>query len=42
MILFKKENRQCLQIDEDSEMAFILQIEEIVLSENKINEKTVK
>jgi hypothetical protein len=27
---------------EDSEMAYILQIEEIVLSENEINDKTAK
>lgn len=31
-----------LKIDEDDEIAFILQIEEIVLSENGINEKTMK
>jgi hypothetical protein len=31
-----------LQIDEDAEMAFILQVEEIVLSENKINKTTTK
>ncbi len=30
------------EINEDEEMALILQIEEIVLSENKINEKTIK
>jgi hypothetical protein len=35
-------NPNCLQSDEDGEMAIILQIEEIVLLENKINEKTVK
>ncbi|CAF0878763.1 unnamed protein product [Rotaria sp. Silwood1] len=38
----KKENQKCLQhFEEDNEIAFILQIEEIVLSENKINEKTI-
>ncbi len=31
-----------LKFDEDEEMAFILQIEEIVLSENKINETTIE
>ncbi|CAF0815792.1 unnamed protein product [Adineta steineri] len=30
------------QFQEDSEMAYILQIEEIVLSENKINAKTIE
>jgi len=34
-----QKNENYLQIDEDGEIAFILQIEEIVLSENKINEK---
>ncbi|CAF2393354.1 unnamed protein product [Rotaria sp. Silwood2] len=36
------ETQDCLQrFEEDSDIAFILQIEEIVLSENKINEKTI-
>ncbi|CAF0723614.1 unnamed protein product [Rotaria sordida] len=36
------ENQKCLpQFEDDSEIAFILQIEEIVLSENKINENTI-
>lgn len=37
-----KENSNSIQINEDEEMALILQIEEIVLSENKIDEKTIK
>jgi hypothetical protein len=37
-----KKNPNFIQINEDEEMAFILQMEEIVLSENQINEKTVK
>lgn len=35
------EEKTSLQFDEDSEIAFILQIEEIVLAENGINKKTV-
>ena len=34
------EQKPSSQFDEDSEMAYILQIEEIVLSENQINDKT--
>jgi hypothetical protein len=34
--------KNCLETDEDGEIAFILQIEEIVLLENNINGKTIK
>ena len=39
---FSSEVKQiCAQTDEDAEMALVLQIEEIVLAENQINEKTI-
>ncbi|CAF1508113.1 unnamed protein product [Adineta ricciae] len=40
---FSSEIKQvCAQTDEDAEMALVLQIEEIVLAENQINEKTIE
>ncbi|CAF1309965.1 unnamed protein product [Adineta ricciae] len=35
-------NQICAQTDDDAEMALVLQIEEIVLAENQINEKTIQ
>jgi hypothetical protein len=40
--LILKKSESCLQFDDDNEIAYILQIEEIVLSENEIHDKTVK
>jgi hypothetical protein len=35
-------NLNCIKLNEDEEMAFLLQIEEIILSENRINETTIE